>query len=62
MQKQNLIRLLIIAAGVLILIAGGAVGGIRNPSYDPTTLGVCMTFAGFIITATGVFISNDKLN
>ena len=62
MQKRNLIRLLIITIGVLIPIAGGAVGGIRNPSYDPTTLGVCMTFAGFIITAIGVFITNDKLN
>lgn len=62
MQKQNLIRMLIIAAGILFLIAGGAVGGIQNPSYDPTTLGVCVTFAGFIITAIGVFITKDKLN
>jgi hypothetical protein len=62
MQKRNLIRLLIIAIGVLILIAGGAVGGIQSPSYDPNALGVCMIIAGFIITATGVFISNDKLN
>jgi len=62
MQKQNLIRLLIITIGVLILIAGGAVGGIRNPSYDPNSLRVCMIIAGFIITAIGVFITNDKLN
>ena len=62
MQKQNLIRLLIITIGVLILIAGGAVGGIQSPSYDPTSLRVCMIIAGFIITAIGVFITNDKLN
>ena len=62
MHKQNLIRLLIIAIGVLILITGGAVGGIQSPSYDSTTLGLCMTFAGFIITAIGAFITKDKLN
>lgn len=62
MQKQNLIRLSIIVIGILILIAGGAVGGIQNSSYDPTSLRVCMIIAGLIVTAIGLAISNDKLN
>lgn len=62
MQKQNLIRMSIIVIGILILIAGGAVGGIQNPSYDPTSLRVCMIIAGLIVTAIGLAISNDKLN
>lgn len=61
MQKRNLIRLLIITIGVLILIEGGAVGSIRSPSYDLTSLSACMIIAGFIITAIGVFITNNKL-
>lgn len=62
MQKQNLIRLSIIVIGILVLIGGGVVGGIQNPSYDPTSLRACMIIAGLIITAIGLAISNDKLN
>ena len=62
MKKQNLIRLSIIVIGILILIAGGAVGGIQSPSYDPTSLRACMIIADLLIIGTGLFISNDKLN
>lgn len=62
MQKQNLIRMLIIAAGILVQIGGGVVGGIQNSSYDPTSLRACMIIAGLIVTAIGLAISNDKLN
>ena len=55
MQKQNLIRLLIIAIGVLILIAGGAVGGIQNPAYDPSFLSTRMTVAGIIVIPIGLY-------
>ena len=62
MQKQNLIRLLIITIGVLILIAGRAVGGIQNPAYAPSFLSTRMTVAGIIVIPIGLFIPNDKLH